>query len=167
MKLDARGVSWVTRAKDNFPYTVMRRLPVPASDRIRRGNPRADPIAAVAVWGLVVGVAAGGGPPAGGDGGGLLTLCCGTPFILFEGGSCGQLQGVCGGEDVPELALDGGVQFGPTGVGRAAAGGREGRAPWTCRRRAHQMNRRSQPLFILLPVISPSAFSRNFPMRQG
>ncbi len=35
-ELDARGVSWVTRAKDNFQYTVVRRLPVPASGRIRR-----------------------------------------------------------------------------------------------------------------------------------
>jgi hypothetical protein len=130
---------------------VVRRLPVPASGRIHRGNPHADPIAAVAVWGLVVGVAVGGGQPAGGDGGGLLTLCCGTPFILFEVGPRGQLQGVCGGEDGFDLALDGGVQFGPAGVGRAAAGGREGRAPWTCRRQAHQMNRRPQPLFILFP----------------
>jgi hypothetical protein len=121
MKLDARGVFWVTRTKDNFPYTVMRRLPVPASSRIRHGNPRADLIAAVPVWGLVVGVAVGGGPPAGGVGGGLLTLCCGTPFILFEVGSCGQLQGVCGGENVPELAQDGGVQYGPS---RCPPGGR-------------------------------------------
>ena len=34
--LDVRGVSWVTRAKDNFQYTVVRRLPVPASGRIRK-----------------------------------------------------------------------------------------------------------------------------------
>jgi hypothetical protein len=32
--LDARGVSWVTRAKDNASYKVTCRLPVPASDRI-------------------------------------------------------------------------------------------------------------------------------------
>ena len=35
-ELDVRGVSWVTRAKDNFQYTVVRRLPVPASGRIRK-----------------------------------------------------------------------------------------------------------------------------------
>ena len=34
--LDVRGASWVTRAKDNFQYTVVRRLPVPASRRIRK-----------------------------------------------------------------------------------------------------------------------------------
>ncbi len=34
--LDVRGVSWVTRAKDIFQYTVVRRLPVPASGRIRK-----------------------------------------------------------------------------------------------------------------------------------
>jgi hypothetical protein len=32
--LDVRGVTWGTRAKDNFQHTVMRRLPVPASGRI-------------------------------------------------------------------------------------------------------------------------------------
>lgn len=32
--LDARGVQWVTRAKDNFQYRAVRNLPVPAGGRI-------------------------------------------------------------------------------------------------------------------------------------
>jgi len=32
--LDARGVQWVTRAKDNFKYRAVRNLPVPAGGRI-------------------------------------------------------------------------------------------------------------------------------------